>query len=143
MKIGEAAAAAGLEPSAIRFYEKQGVLPRPARTEAGYRRYDADDVALLRLVRGARRLGVPLDDVKEIVALRVRGEAPCAVVRHAMAREAEMIDTRIGELQALRQELLRLQEQADRLADDWPSGSCVCHIVEGENPPVTKRKAPR
>ena len=141
MRIGEAAAEAGLEPTAIRFYEKHGVLPRPERTESGYRDYTDTDVALLRFVRRARSLGIPLDDVREIVELRIRGQAPCDVVRHAMTREAALIDSRIEELHALRDELLRLRELADQVADDWPGGDCVCHIVDSTTATTTRRKA--
>ncbi|MEX2323737.1 MAG: MerR family transcriptional regulator [Acidimicrobiia bacterium] len=142
MRIGEAAAEAGLEPTAIRFYEKHGVLPEPERTDSGYRDYTETDVALLRFVRRARGLGIPLDDVREIVELRTRGQAPCDVVRNAMAREAAMIESRIEELHALRDELLRLRKLADQVADDWPGGDCVCHIVEAESttPKKTRRK---
>lgn len=132
MRIGEAAAAAALEPTAIRFYEKHGVLPGPERTHSGYRDYTDQDVALLRFVRRARGLGIPLDDVREIVELRTRGQAPCEVVRNAMTREAEMIESRIEELHALRAELLRLRKLADKVPDDWPGGDCVCHLVEAE-----------
>lgn len=130
MRIGEAAEAAGLEATAIRFYEKQGVLPGPERTESGYRDYSQHDVELLSFVRRARSLEIPLDDIREIVELRRTGQAPCAVVRTAMAREAKLIDQRIQELQALRRELKHLQRLAEEVADDWPRGDCVCHIVE-------------
>lgn len=140
MRIGEAAAAAGLEPTAIRFYERQGVLPRPERTESGYRDYTDEDVALLGFVRRARSLGIPLDDVGEIVGLRTRGQAPCDVVRNAMTREAAAIESRIRELHTLRDELLRLRELADQVADDWPRGDCVCHIIETDRSPAAKTR---
>ena len=133
MRIGEAAKAAGLEATAIRFYEKQGVLPHPERTDSGYRDYADEDVELLRFVRRARSLEIPLDDVRQIVELRTRGQAPCEVVRRVMTREAATIDARIAELQELRDELKQLRGLADRVADDWPGGDCVCHIVEAEN----------
>ncbi|MCH8130618.1 MAG: MerR family transcriptional regulator [Acidobacteria bacterium] len=130
MRIGEAAAKAGVEASAIRFYEGSGVLPEPERTDSGYRVYHDDQVDLIRFVKRARSLGIPLDDVRQIVDLRTQGHAPCDVVRTVIAREATDIETRITELQGLRQELLRLQALADEVTDDWPAGSCVCHIVE-------------
>ncbi len=139
MRIGEAAEAAGLEATAIRFYEKQGVLPRPGRTDSGYRDYTDGDVDLLRFVRRARNLEIPLDDVRQIVELRSRGQAPCGVVRRVMAREATAIESRIAELEVLRDELTRLRDLADRVADDWPGGDCVCHIVEAENITDAKR----
>ena len=140
MRIGEAAEAAGLEATAIRFYEKQGVLPGPDRTDSGYRNYTDEDVDLLRFVRRARNLEIPLDDVRQIVELRSRGQAPCGVVRRVMAREATAIESRIAELQALQAELSRLLDLADRVADDWPGGDCVCHIVEAESITDTKTR---
>lgn len=129
LRIGEAAVAAGLEPSAIRYYEAHDVVPAPHRTDAGYRDYDDAAVDLLRFVRRLRSLELPLDDVKEIVSLRTRGEPPCSQVREAMAREAAAIQKRIDDLLNLREELSRLREAAAEIDDDWPT-SCVCHVLE-------------
>lgn len=133
MRIGEAAAQAGVEASAIRFYESNGVLPEPERSESGYRLYGEDQVDLIRFVKRARSLEIPLDDIRQIVELRTGGQAPCAVVRTVIAREAATIDARIAELEDLRQEMARLQELAEQIADDWPDGACVCHIVESNS----------
>jgi MerR family copper efflux transcriptional regulator len=129
MRIGEAARLSGLEPSAIRFYEEHGIVPVSDRTEAGYRDYEGEDVDLLRFVFRLRSLELPLDDVREVVALRTVGSAPCSKVRAAIAREAAAIDQRIKDLGQLRDELARLQAAADKTTDDWPT-SCVCHILE-------------
>lgn len=130
MQIGEAAALTGLDVSTIRFYEEQGVLPPPARSASGYRDYQESEVELMRFVRRLRILELPLDDITEIVALRTAGQAPCAVVRDALAREAAAIEDRISQLRKLGQELRRLQDEADQIRDDWPT-SCVCHVVAG------------
>lgn len=130
MQIGEAAALTGLDVSTIRFYEEQGVLPPPARTEAGYRDYQESDVELMRFVRRLRTLELPLGDITEIVALRTAGQAPCTVVRDALGREAVAIEDRIFQLRKLGEELRRLRDEADRIRDDWPM-SCVCHVVAG------------
>lgn len=130
MRIGEAARRVGLEASAIRFYESTGLLPAPRRTPAGYRDYEPRDLDLMRFVKQARGLGIPVDDVRQIVALRDRGEAPCNFVRRVLDREARLIDGRIAELRALRAELHVLRERAAEVTDDWESGSCVCHVIE-------------
>ena len=129
MRIGEAAGLSGLETSAIRFYEADGVVPAPERTDAGYRDYSTKDVELLRFVRRLRSLELPLDDVREIVALRSAGQAPCATVRSALAREAGAIDQRIEDLIRLRTDLSDLQAAAAEFTDDWPS-TCVCHVLD-------------
>lgn len=133
MRIGEVAGTIGLEPSAIRFYERQGVLPAPDRTDSGYRDYSEADVELVRFVKRARSLEFPLDDIREIVELRLTGRAPCDAVRTVMAREASLIEGRIHELQLLQEELTRLRKLADEVADDWPRGDCVCHIVQSDD----------
>lgn len=129
MKIGQAAERAVLQPSAIRFYESAGVLPVPARSDAGYRVYGETDIELMRFVRRLRALELPLDDIREIVQLRVSGEAPCQPVRDAVAREAEAVDDRIAELTRLRSELRSLQKRMDSIIDQWPQ-VCVCHVIE-------------
>lgn len=129
MRIGEAARETGLESSAIRFYEQKGIVPAPARSPAGYREYAGGDVDLLRFVRRLRSLGLPLDDVREVVSLRTRGTAPCAAVREAITREAASIDQKIADLLGVRDELLRLEAEAERIEDDWPA-SCVCHLID-------------
>ncbi|MFQ5555525.1 MAG: MerR family transcriptional regulator [Acidimicrobiia bacterium] len=130
MRIGQAARTVGMEASTIRFYESAGLLPDPARTDGGYRDYSADDLDLMRFVKRARSLEIPLGDIRQIVELRNRGQAPCDVVRDVIDRESVMIDARIEELRQLRTELRRLQRLAAAIADDWPSGACVCHVVE-------------
>ena len=129
MQIGEAARIAGLEPSAIRFYEDQGILPGPDRTSSGYRNYSDEDVELLKFVRRLRSLELPLNDVQQIVDLWAEGKAPCAVVRKSISREAKAIDKRIEELRRLRAELTRLNHEAQSIEDSWPR-QCVCHAVE-------------
>ena len=125
MRIGQAAEQAVLEPSAIRFYESAGVLPPPARSDAGYRDYGGTDIELMRFVRRLRAL----EDIREIVRLRVSGEAPCQPVRDAVAREAEAVDDRIAELTRLRSELRSLRKRMDSIVDEWPQ-ACVCHVIE-------------
>jgi len=129
MRIGEAARLSGLEASAIRFYETQGIVPVPNRTGAGYRDYSTDEVELLRFVRRLRSLELPLDDVREIVGLRVDDQTPCASVRTALARETAAIDQQIEDLHRLRDELRRLLMAAEQITDEWPT-ACVCHVLQ-------------
>lgn len=130
MKISDAAAAAAIEPATLRYYESVGVLPEPARSPSGYRRYGEEDVALIKFVRRLRSLELPLDDIRQIVDLRRRGEAPCTAVRSAMRREAAAVDERMAELKRIRTELKALIVAADAIEDEWPN-ACVCHVVEG------------
>ncbi|MFF7251467.1 MerR family transcriptional regulator [Embleya sp. NPDC008237] len=64
MRIGDAAAAAGTTPRALRFYEQRGLLPAPARSASGQREYEPIDVARVRVVRDLLRLGLTVEDVR-------------------------------------------------------------------------------
>ena len=132
LKIGDAAERTGLAPSAIRYYENSGVLPEAERTDSGYREYDDDDVDLLRFVARLRALEFPLSDVREIVALRRDGKAPCAAVRETISRETAAIETRIGDLQRLEKELRALEAEAKDLPDNWPT-ACVCNVLDPQS----------
>lgn len=133
MLIGEVARSAGLKASAIRFYEKNGIVPRAERDADGYRHYHEEDAELLRFVRRLRALNIPLDDVREVVMLRSGGLAPCRPVRDAVAREVSRIDREIRDLVRIRERLTNLQIAADGMEDDWPD-HCVCRLVDSADP---------
>lgn len=130
MRIGEVASAVGIDPPTIRYYESVEVLPAPERTSSGYRSYSPADVERLRFVTLARSLGIGLDDIRQILGLRDRGEAPCGYVRGVLDRQVDAVDERIVQLQALSGELRRLQRSARTLPDIGAEDPCVCHILE-------------
>lgn len=128
MKIGELAGVAGVNAKTVRYYESIGVLPAPARTPSGYRDYDVSFIDRLTFIRTAQRLGITLDEVKEILVFRERGEAPCSYVRSVLDTQLEGIDRRIIELENLRTQLKEIVAEADLLpeADD----DCTCRLIE-------------
>ncbi|MCZ6739818.1 MAG: heavy metal-responsive transcriptional regulator [Actinobacteria bacterium] len=135
LRIGEVGDAVGVDPPTIRYYESVGVLPEPERAPSGYRTYSPADVKRLRFVSLARSLGIGLDDIRQILALRDRGEAPCGYVRGVLDRQVEAIDERILQLEALSGELRRLQRVAGTLPDIGAENPCVCHILEPATAP--------
>ena len=66
LTIGRLAKEVGLAPGAVRFYEAEGLLPPPARTESGYRLYTRDGVRRLRLIKKARALGLALPEIRDL-----------------------------------------------------------------------------
>ena len=127
MRIGEVADLLGINPKTIRYYEGIGLLPEPERTAAGYRLYTEDDLDRLSFVKMAQRLGLTLDEIGEVLALRDRGERPCAYVREVLRREVGSIDRRIRELRVLREELRALEAKAEDLS---AKPAAVCRIIE-------------
>lgn len=80
----------------IRYYESIGLLPQPQRTATGYREYGSADADRPIFVKTAQRLGMSLDDIREIFAFRDRGEPPCAYVRAVLDEQVADIDQRIA-----------------------------------------------
>lgn len=126
MRIGELAGRLGLNPRTIRYYESIGLLPPPARDDSGYREYGETDIERVAFIRSAQRLGLALDEIGEVLALRDRGEAPCGYVRELIGREVADIDRRVQELQDLRRELSALE----RRAREAPGDGAICGLIE-------------
>lgn len=130
MQIKELSRRTNLPAKTIRYYEEIGVLPPPARLPNGYREYEETAVSRIKLVAGARSLGLSLDDVGEILALRDRREAPCRVLLQMLDEKAAEIHQRIADLQRLEVELRELHALGRTFpTDDVAGKNCVCHLV--------------
>jgi MerR family transcriptional regulator, copper efflux regulator len=129
MRIGELAEQAGISTKAIRYSEQLGILVPPARTASGYRSYDQTALGRLEFVRAAQALGLTLGEIRQIIAFRDHGEAPCTHVSELLQRHAADLELRIGELQRLRGELRQLAERASTLDPERCPPERVCHII--------------
>ena len=130
MQIKAFAQQTKLSAKTIRYYEEIGLLPSPNRLENGYRDYDGEDVARAKLVAGARYLNFALDDIREILDLRDRHEAPCRMILDLLAEKADEISRRIAELQRMETELRELHQLGQSFPIDEVEGkNCVCHLV--------------
>ncbi len=135
MRIGELARRADVPIKTIRYYEDIGVLPAPARTPSGYRDYDDSIIDRLTFVRAAQSVGLSLGEIREIVALRDRGETPCAHVFELLQRRAGEIERRLAELQRLQGELRRLARRASSLDPADCEADLVCHLISPTSAP--------
>lgn len=129
MRIGELASRAGLTVKALRFYETAGVLPAPQRRPSGYRDYDAAALARLRFVKAAQAAGLTLAEIRQVVAVREDSGPPCRHVADLLDAHAADLDRRIAELTALRAEVRRLRDRADRLDPATCDDAAVCHVI--------------
>lgn len=127
MLIGELAARLGINARTIRYYESIALLPAPQRSESGYRVYDESDVERLVFIKAAQRVGLALDEVREILALRDRGEAPCGYVRGVLRRQVADIDRQLEALSRLRTQLVALDLQAQEAAT---AEGEICGLIE-------------
>ena len=129
MRIGELAEQAGISTKAIRYYEQIGILTPPARTPSGYRSYDPSALGRLGFVRAAQAVGLTLGEIRQIIAFRDNGQAPCAHVTDLLQRHAADLDRRILELEQLRGELRQLAKRAATLDPQRCPPERVCHII--------------
>lgn len=110
MKIGQAAAAAGVSERMIRHYEKVRLIPAAARRDSGYRDYDDRDIHTLRFIGRARDLGFPLEEIRTLLSLwHDRRRSSADVKSLALARAAEL-KRKALELDAMRRSLEQLAE---------------------------------
>ena len=114
MQIGDLSRHAGVNIETIRYYERIGVLPVPARQENGRRSYTEVDARRLGFVRHARELGFDLAAVRALLALQEQPQASCEdASRIAQAQLAE-VESRIARLLNLREELSRMVNECGR-----------------------------
>ena len=108
MNIGAAAARSGVSAKMVRHYESLGLLPKVARTEAGYRQYGDAEVHTLRFIRRARDLGFSMAEIAELLKLwQNRRRASADVKRIALAHVADL-ERRIDEMASMKRTLERL-----------------------------------
>ncbi len=106
MQIGSVAKKVGLTPDAIRFYERNALLPIPLRTPGGFRQYAKGDVETLGFIRRTQGLGFTLNEVRELLELRRSDVQPCVPVRERLQRKLVHVRGKLADLQKLERELL-------------------------------------
>lgn len=108
IRIGELARRAEVNLQTIRYYERRGLLPEPPRTAGNYRVYSPDDVLRVRFIRRAQELGFSLDEIGELLSLRLDANSRCGDVRTRAAAKLRDLDDRIDSLQSMRAALASL-----------------------------------
>ena len=127
LTIGRVAKTSGVAAKTIRYYEQIGVLPAPSRGTSGYRLYDEPSVERLRFIRRARSLGLPLQQLKTLMAALNCGPRHALRPRlRALVRgQLEAVKNRITELELLRQQLEQVFERM-RTPVRPTGGACQC-----------------
>jgi Cd(II)/Pb(II)-responsive transcriptional regulator len=125
MKIGELAAETGCDVQTVRYYEREGLLPPPARTAGNYRIYGAPHVTRLAFIRHCRSLDMTLDEIRVLLRFKDAPHEDCGEVDSLLDEHIAHVAHRIRELKALERELKLLRSQCGR-----PSEAKDCGILE-------------
>ncbi|MGH7664005.1 MAG: MerR family transcriptional regulator [Gemmatimonadaceae bacterium] len=129
MTIGQLAERAGVNIETVRYYERRGLLPEPARTGSGYRFYESGTLARLRFIKRAQGLGFTLHEIEDLLALRVRDRETCEAVGHKTREKIVLVRRKIRELEAMQQSLARLAAMCEA---GRPTAECpILHALEG------------
>lgn len=114
MKIGDLANAARCTVETVRYYEREGLLPPPGRTEGNFRDYRDAHVERLRFIRNCRALDMSHDEIRTLLALADQPAAGCGTVNRVFDEHIAHVDERIRELEQLRRSLAALRERCGR-----------------------------
>ena len=140
MKIGELAKGAGISVSAIRFYERQGLMPRPTRRESGYREYSEADLDRLRLIVAAKKRRFPLSIIRLSLDAVDGADEPCSEIARIVETRLKEIELEINDLSNLRDHL-HAQLRAWR-AGSLPAAECLCAILQTDALNQTGKPSP-
>ena len=122
MTIGQLAKEAGLNVQTVRYYERIGLIDKPATNEAGYRIYPEKAVEVLSFIKHAKEIGFSLKQISEIFSIDNDKNNTCSRVKKLAQEKVAEIDKRVYSLNLIRKELLKLISQCEAKKTD--KGDC-------------------
>lgn len=130
LTISEVASQAGVNVQTLRYYERRGILEEPGRTPAGYRQYDPETVARIRFIKRAQELGFTLEEVQELLELRVEHAAACGAVETKARAKLTDVERKLRQLSRMQRVLRELIGACERRQ---PTEECpILETLEGD-----------
>ena len=141
MKIGDLSTASSTPVETIRYYERQGLLPAPGRTQGNFRVYEAPHLERLQFIRYCRSLDMSLDEVRVLLRSKDAPGEDCGDVNALLDEHIGHVSRRIKELRALEKQLKELRQ---RCVDVRPSDQCgiLTGLSEASHEPAAAPKEP-
>lgn len=139
MRIGELSQATGVDAETIRYYEKEGLLDAPARSDNGYRAYRAEHVERLAFIRHCRALDIPLVEIKRLLEFVAHPEVDCGDIDRLIDTQLVKVRARLASMRALEKQLSALKGRCGKSHTAGECGilhelvaaahkeACVCH----------------
>jgi len=140
MKIGELAKRGACKVETVRFYEREGLLPRPERSSGNYRLYTAEDAARLVFIRNCRSLGMALAEIRVLLGCRGELDTDCRAVLALLDLQILRVAQQVDALQHLQQQLRDIRQMCDdRQNPEHRAGDCG--IIKNLGKAVNGRQA--
>ena len=114
LPIGEASRRTGVNIETIRYYERIGVMPDPARTQAGHRAYTLEQIKRLAFIKRSRKLGFSLAEIRALLALVDAGATTCAEVHHMTTEHLANVRHKIADLRTMERVLKDMAAECSR-----------------------------
>ncbi|MPZ69982.1 MAG: MerR family DNA-binding protein [Actinobacteria bacterium] len=130
LKVSEIADRGGVSPDAVRFYEREGLLPTPPRSPSGYREYDDSTAHRIHFIKGAQSLGLKLAEIKELLEIQDRGACPCGHTKTLVERHLGEIDAEMKRLSELRGELETMADLECPATGGSPTWACEVQFTK-------------
>ena len=138
MKIGELARRVGIPIDTVRYYERNGLLPPPARRASGYREYDEADIPRLRFVLRAKTLGFQLSEIRELVELADEHQGDVHNLKATAEAKLAEIESRLAQLTRVRD---ALRAMVDACPGEGPVDCCPIRAALLETDDASSRPA--
>ena len=131
--IGAVARECGMNPRTLRFYEAAGLLPRPPRSESGYRIYNEGAAERLAFIGKAKSLGLSLGEIRHMLALRDSGRLSCHSVQRILMAHIIRVDEQEARLQAFKSDLQAMLANCRRKRESGTritTQKAMCRVIE-------------
>ncbi|MFB6275233.1 MAG: MerR family transcriptional regulator [Halothece sp.] len=139
LSIGKLSDRVGLSKPTIRYYEELGLLDPPQRNASGYRIYSDTDEERLNFILKAKKFGLSLEEIKQLITVRKNGTPPCQELKQMVQNHLFRVDQHLQELWEFREELKHKSEQVDRALNEQVEISeevCqgkICGLIENNS----------
>ncbi|PIQ81565.1 MAG: heavy metal-responsive transcriptional regulator [Candidatus Omnitrophica bacterium CG11_big_fil_rev_8_21_14_0_20_64_10] len=130
LTVGQIAREAQVDAWTVRFYEKEGLLPKAKRTFSGYRLHGPGITERIQFIKKAQHLGLKLDEIREILDLSDRGSCPCGHVRQVLKSKLAELAQKISDLNAVRSRI-RTALSRSRRPGTRLTGKALCPTIMG------------
>jgi DNA-binding transcriptional MerR regulator len=138
LTVGQIAREAQVDAWTVRFYEKEGLLPKAKRASSGYRLHGPEIAERIRFIKKAQHLGLRLEEIREILDLSDRGSCPCGHVRQVLKSKLAELARKVSDLNAVRSGIRSALSQSRRPVSR-SAGKALCPTMMGS----TKVKEPK